>query len=624
MNKLLTIMALLLLALPIIAGCQPKETAENQGTSLAPTRSAIISEPSQTRTTAGPLTLEITSPVDNKETEWGFIRIRGMVSPSSAVVSIENEGYARVEPDGSFESDYIVLNEGKNEIHIMAASGGEEVTKTVTVDYNLDLHVSISLDFEPGKDWLTVSPARIGGRVSDPHAGVAINGQKADVGNDGFILVTLDLAEGVNILTAVATLGGQTATDTREVVYQAPVPLAVDINTPDDGYNAKIDMVKITGTVSDAESRVMVWVISGGGESDPVDFHFMPAWVTASGAFYAYVPLEKGTNHIEATAFRGDDRTVETIDIEYAPPLINFASEPELTVTSPLNGSEQRINVLPVTGTVDDPDATVLVNGIEAVVSPDGSFQGNVVLDYAQLNSDTGEYTIEVIALNDTKKDVETVSVYFTPPLVISLNAGTEPGVDYTKESMTVSGTVNKPEASVKVNGKDVPVSEYGYFKTQVTLKEGNNRISAVATLGDETDEMYILNFIESGNLGTVPGYSHFFDAILQYESEIHLKAGETLRLPVTLETRKDGPGSFSGSFVYVDREYGEMPLPWPEGLDAHLEPPEFTAYPNATYNLDLVISAAPELNPGAYYLRFAQTFENGFYGSGWIEIIIE
>jgi hypothetical protein len=145
-----------------------------------------------------------------------------------------------------------------------------------------------------------------------------------------------------------------------------------------------------------------------------------------------------------------------------------------------------------------------------------------------------------------------------------------------------------------------------------------------VATLGDEMDEMYILNFIENGSLGVVPGYSIFFTAQLNFKSEITLKAGETLRLPVTLETRKDGPGGFYGRFVYVDAEYGNNPLPWPEGLDIYFNPPEFTAYPNATYTFELAISASPELEPGIYNLRLYRVFENGWYGSGGFKITIE
>ncbi len=622
MNKLINIMVLLLLMVVVVAGCQP-QTVDNQETQL-PSQPSDVSEPPQAERATGPLTLEITSPAEGRETSWGFTKVRGTVSPTGAVVSIDNEGYARVETDGSFESDYIVLDEGKNEIRVTATTGREEVTRTVTVNYDLDLHVSISLNLESGKDWFTESSVRIGGRVSDPHAEVTINGQKAEVSNDGYILAIIELAEGTNTLTAIARMGDQTDTDTREAIYVPPAPLAIEITAPDDGFTSKLDMVKITGTVSDPEAHVVIINTSIAGSKSSVPFPFVLARITATGAFYAYVPLEKGDNRIEASTLRGSDRTTDTIDIKYHPPIISLAAEPELIITSPQNNAEYRMNVLPVTGTVDDSGATVLINGIEALVATDGSFQGYVVLDHALL-TETGENIIEVTAINDEAKTVRTITVTFVPPLVVSrLDAETEPGVDHTKEPISVTGMVNNPEASVTINGKAVSVTQDGLFKAQVLLNEGSSQIKAIATLGNERDEVYLAFMVENGYPNPVPGYSHFFMSRLTYEHEIKLKAGETYRLPVTLETRKDGPGSFSDYLVHVDREYGEMPLPWPEGLDAYLEPPEFMAYPNATYNFDLVISTRPELDTDIYYLHFYHIFENSGYGSGWLEVTVE
>jgi hypothetical protein len=162
MNKLMTVIVLLWLVIPVIAGCQPQSIVNQETPSLS--QPVNVTEQPQASTTAGPLTLEITSPAEGRETNWGFTRVRGIVSPASAVVSIADEGYARVEVDGGFESDYIVLDEGKNEIRVTATTGSEEITKTVTVNYSLQLHVSVSLDLEPGKGWFTETPVRIHSR----------------------------------------------------------------------------------------------------------------------------------------------------------------------------------------------------------------------------------------------------------------------------------------------------------------------------------------------------------------------------------------------------------------------------------------------------------------------------
>jgi hypothetical protein len=185
------------------------------------------------------------------------------------------------------------------------------------------------LNYEHGKDWFTESLAKIDGRVSDSRAEVTINGQKAAVTNDGYILAMVELSEGTNPLTAVARLGDQEAYDTGEAIYVPPPSLAIDIFTPVGGFESKLDMVKITGIVSDPEVDVVISDTAANGSQSPV-INAVPARVTAGGHFYAYVTLEKGNNRIEAAAIRGSDRASDTIDIGYNPPPGGSATEPEL------------------------------------------------------------------------------------------------------------------------------------------------------------------------------------------------------------------------------------------------------------------------------------------------------
>jgi nitrogen fixation protein FixH len=590
MKGILLITSIVLLTTTLITGCQ--QQAEN-----------FTGPPPPQAKPAGPLTLEITSPRDGRETPWGFTSVEGTVSPPDATVIVNGISVA-VAGDGSFESDFILLDEGKNELRAVATLSGKSVSRSVTVTYNIKLHISISLNLPPGEDWFTVSPAEIGGRVSDPRAEVTVNGNKARVSSDGYISAMLNLDEGINTITATARLGDQVDTDTREAIYVRPVPLAFKINTPTDGQETDIDLVKVSGTVSDPQARVMV--------------NNIPAPVTATGAFYAYIGLDEGDNCIDAVALRSGEHLSNTIYVSYRPPLINPAEKPALKVTSPQNGVDYNVNLLPITGTVSDPAAKVLVDGIEAAVAADGSFQGYALLE-------EGENNIEVIAIREAAKTVQDVTVTFIAALVVYLE---QPSIDwntdYTKEPLTVIGRVNKPEAGVTVNDEVVTVAPEGSFTASEKLQQGSNSIKAIATLGDERDEVYILFMVENGRPNPVPGYSSFFMASLRYEQEISLKAGETLRLPVTLETRKDGPGRMSGRLYNVDGEYRALPRTMPDGLDVYLEPPGFMAYPNTTYSFNIVFNTTPELVPGSYYLHFYHNFEGEGYGSGWIQVIVE
>ncbi len=548
----------------------------------------------------GSLSIQISSPREGWETSWGFVTVVGIVSPPQAKVNVNGIG-VDVAEDGSFESDYILLNEGKNELRAVATADRKTVSKTVTVNYTLKLHVSISLNLERGRDWFTESPAEIGGRVSDPRAEVIVNGRKAEVAKDGMISVMVELAEGSNQIDAFAKLGAQTAIDTREAIYVPLVPLTLNIASPEDGGEMGIDLVRVTGIVSDPDATVIV--------------NNAKALPNASGAFYAYIEIKEGENRIDAIATRGSESVMDTIHITYNPTA--RVGTIGLQVSSPQSNTEYKVNLLPVIGTVDDPAAMVLVNSREAIVLANGSFQGYAVLE-------EGENNINIIAIKNEAKVVKTVTVTFNPALVVYLESHEKSGVNYTKTPLEVTGSVNKPEATVTVNGLLVAVAPDGSFTAQEKLKEGSNSIKAIATLGDEQDEVYILFMVENGVLGYVPGYSIFFTASLDYEHKITLKAGETKQLPLTLKTKKEGPGGFSGRLVHVDREYGLIPQPMPEGLDIYLEPPEFIAYPNATYNPILVFRTTPRLALGTYYMHFYHNLENGFYSSGWIAVTVE
>jgi len=62
-----------------------------------------------------------------------------------------------------------------------------------------------------------------------------------------------------------------------------------------------------------------------------------------------------------------------------------------------------------------------------------------------------------------------------------------EDGAELTESPATVNGTVSKPEATVTVNDIETEVAEDGSFSTQVELTEGENTITVVARLGEET-----------------------------------------------------------------------------------------------------------------------------------------
>jgi hypothetical protein len=136
--------------------------------------------------------------------------------------------------------------------------------------------------------------------------------------------------------------------------------------------------------------------------------------------------------------------------------------------------------MIAVSGRVDKPSAIVKVNNTPVHVS-------RGVFTLSSLNLSEGNNIISVTAIdragNEAKQAVVTVVLDTTPPAPPSLN----PLLPLTRNSpVTVSGST-EPGAKVEifVNSTvqgSVKADEKGDFSYKISLTEGNNAISAVAT----------------------------------------------------------------------------------------------------------------------------------------------
>ena len=573
LRKTLGILVVILLLCPALASCASQ-----------PFTIDIISHESGEEVTSSPITIG---------GEVIDLRTGGLVTDPRASVTVN--GVEAEVVDGCFDSDLVQLVDGENSIHVVATAGGRTVSKTITIIYKPVLDVAFSLPQWRAVEELTETPTTVTGWVSDPRARVTVNGKEVAVAKDGSFSTLLDLVEGENIITVVATLGGQEVSDTATAIFRVQKPLPLEIKSPEDGAEFNINLLKISGTVSDPEAMVMV--------------NGIRAQVAQDGTYYAYIELAEGENTIEAVAIRGRERFSETISVTYNPPPAGTVTGSlSLKIDSPEHGTEHKVNLLKVSGTVSDPEAVVVVNGIEAKVAEDGTF-------YAYIELAEGENDIKAVAVRDMAKSSETINVTFSPPLAIYLDYPEEWefGVDYSKTPITVHGAVSNPKAMVQVNGAVVDVLPDGRFSTQVQLAVGSNGIAAVATLGKESDS-WVIGIIVSpeGWLQCPPGGSGVgwrYGSSLFCDESITLGPGETKLLDVTLEVKKPchglGPWEVSYTLFRVAREYGYDEIPMPEGLKVSMEPTRFAAYPNAVYHSAITIKTTPELAPGEYWFRF-------------------
>ena len=153
-----------------------------------------------------------------------------------------------------------------------------------------------------------------------------------------------------------------------------------------------------------------------------------------------------------------------------------------VTITAPADGAYINTSPIAVTGSVGDPGAAVVINGIQA------SLTGNTF--HASVPLREGPNTVTAVASN-TNGTTSTGSILVTldtmPPHV-SIYTPTNNYVT-TDARVTVTGlvndivvgTVNPGQATVKVNGTAASVSNRSFLVTGIPLALGPNAIQAVA-----------------------------------------------------------------------------------------------------------------------------------------------
>lgn len=156
---------------------------------------------------------------------------------------------------------------------------------------------------------------------------------------------------------------------------------------------------------------------------------------------------------------------------------------PLITITSPETLTTVGSSPITVTGTVDDSDAIVTVNGATATVNDNTYTATGITLT-------EGGNTITTTAIDeDNKVGTAHATIYLdsTPPIVTITSP--EDGYVATSSPITVTGiiydivkgTVNENNATVEVNGISASVSNKTFMVENLPLVEGENVITATA-----------------------------------------------------------------------------------------------------------------------------------------------
>jgi hypothetical protein len=277
----------------------------------------------------------------------------------------------------------------------------------------------------------------------------------------GPVAVTTETPGQIVAGTAVDKAGNTASASVIVKLDKTPPSLA--IASPANGSRVFVSHVTVGGPVADTLSGLASVTCNG-------------APATLNGAnFSCGLTLTLGANsiNVNATDIAGNTST--------SPLTLTFAPAPAVRFTSPANLSFLNLSPTTVTGTVDDPTATITVNSIQAPVA-NGHF--SVTLPLAEgPNIITATATFADGGVGTTSIDV---TLDTTPPHVTV----TSPPDRFVTSDQSISvagnvndlvvGTVNDQQAQVTVNGTLAQVANRLFLATNVPLTIGSNIINVV------------------------------------------------------------------------------------------------------------------------------------------------
>jgi hypothetical protein len=304
------------------------------------------------------LAVAITSPPDGTTTRTPLVAITGTVSdPAIRTATLFANGVPKeiVVLDGAFREEGVLVP-GLNTI-IVAASDAAGRAESAPVRITLETSPPALAILDPTDGATTTAVAvRVDGTVGASAVRLTVNGAPVPIVAGTWQVAALPLALGANAIEVVAVdTFGETASAVVHVNRVVPAkPPTVSITSPLDGTLTRVPDVRVAGTVDDPGASAGTLLVNGA----PV------AFAVAGGAFAVTVRLSEGPSTLVASvanaAGTGTSAPVQvTVD----------TTPPRLAISAPADRSVVFAASVTVSGTVDDPAATVAVNGLPTTVA---------------------------------------------------------------------------------------------------------------------------------------------------------------------------------------------------------------------------------------------------------------
>lgn len=265
-----------------------------------------------------------------------------------------------------------------------------------------------------------------------------------------------DLTDGSHAVTvSVSDVAKNPASLTWRFITDTKTPL-IAITTPASGLYLNATSATVSGSIDDPAAAVTV---NG-------------TVATISGATFssAAIPLGEGVNSITAVALdKAGNRSETTISVTVD------TSLPVVTIVAPVNSSFTNIPNIAVSGSVNEPPASVMVNGRTATVTgsdftmagfPLAEGNNSIIVEARDKAGNKGSGNVTLIL------DTVAPQIFITAPANDLLTRNPQ---------LTVTGTLSEPVNAVTLNGQPITVSGTS-FAASLTLTEGVNSITLEAT----------------------------------------------------------------------------------------------------------------------------------------------
>lgn len=456
-----------------------------------------------------PPAIAITSPANNSTTTATSINVSGTAADPGtnatgiASVTVNNVAATYTAATGQWTIANVALNLGANTITARAtdvAGNATNVSVTVTREQPPDTQPPAVAITSPANNSTTNnSTTNVSGTVSDTGTNasgvsrVMVNGTQATLNGGTWTLSGVALSVGPNTITATAFDNAGNQNSSSIVVNRQQPP------------DTQLPQVSITSPANNSTTTETLITVTGAA-SDDGQYQSGIARVTVNGITAVYdstsrqwtasnVPVALGANNITATAVdnAGNQSTASINVTREEPP---DTAPPNLSITSPADGSSTDAESITVSGAVSDSGtnasgvAQVTVNGASAAIDTQAG-----TWSLAGVALTLGDNTISVRATDHAGNEVVRV-VHVTrvrppdtqpPTLTITSPAD---GATVPDETITVSGTAsdNGDNAAgvrtVTVNGTAATYdAATGHWSASgIALGEGANIITVVAT----------------------------------------------------------------------------------------------------------------------------------------------